>query len=75
MTSTGLIKLFILFFAFVCVRYWAIQQIWIPAEEHIRQIERWDCTPDEVILNAIGKNYRNPFSNSVSMLVSGVPLP
>lgn len=71
MRSALLLKLCIFVFVLIFIRYWAIQQIWVPAEEHIRQIERWDCTPDEVILNAIGKNYRNPFSNSVSMLVSG----
>ena len=71
MLSTRLLKLFILFFAFVCVRYWAIRQIWIPAEEHIRQIERRDCTPDEAILNAMGKDYFRPLTRSVSMLVAG----
>ena len=55
MTSSRLLKLFILFFAFVCVRYWAIQQIWIPAEEHIRQLGRENCTPDEAIFHAMGK--------------------
>ena len=60
MLSTRLLKLFILFFAFVCVRYWAIQQIWIPAEEHIRRIDREDCFPDEAVFHAIGKvDYQN----------------
>ena len=60
MTSIRLLKLFILFFAFVCVRYWAIQQIWIPAEEHILTIDRTDCFPDEAIFHAMGKSdYQN----------------
>ena len=60
MLSIRLLKLFILFFAFVCVRYWAIQQIWLPAEEHLRRIDREDCLPDEAVFHAIGKvDYQN----------------
>ena len=60
MLSFRLLKLFILFFAFVCVRYWVIQQIWIPAEEHIQRIDRDDCLPDEAIFHAIGMaDYQN----------------
>ena len=55
MRSALLLKLCIFVFVLIFIRYWAIQQIWIPAEEHIRQLGRENCTPDEAIFHAMGK--------------------